>query len=210
MTLYGRRTRVVSTVRRRRELSARRARAARELPAEREDDFAWNMQARFSPPRPRTALLYPFFFFFFSLVSGSAKTLYNIDTQLLYIQFARFPRSPRNTGFSPRGFSSALPSTQARGVITTGSGFICAYEPSVFASTFLYFSRFSFFPLPRRMLSRLSSSVYLFLPRFYAIALYLGWIILEIFRSLFQGNDAWKYFRWDVYRFVFLIINFDE
>lgn len=151
-----------------------------------------------------------FFFFFFSLVSGSAKTLYNIDTQLLYIQFARFPRSPRNTGFSPRGFSSALPSTQARGVITTGSGFICAYEPSVFASTFLYFSRFSFFPLPRRMLSRLSSSVYLFLPRFYAIALYLGWIILEIFRSLFQGNDAWKYFRWDVYRFVFLIINFDE
>lgn len=87
----------------------------------------------------------PFFFFFFPLVSGSAKTLYNIDTQLLYIQFARFPRSPRNTGFSPRGFSSALPSTQARGVITTGSGFICAYEPSVFASTFLYFSRFSFF-----------------------------------------------------------------
>lgn len=94
----------------------------------------------------------PFFFLFFPLVSGSAKTLYNIDTQLLYIQFARFPRSPRNTGFSPRGFSSALPSTQARGVITTGSGFICAYEPSVFASTFLYFSRFSFFPLPRRML----------------------------------------------------------
>lgn len=94
-----RRTRVVSTVRRRRELSARRARAARELPTEREDDFAWNMQARFSPPRPRLH--------FFTLFPSypARPRLYNIDTQLLYIQFARFPRSLRNTGFSPRGFS---------------------------------------------------------------------------------------------------------
>lgn len=40
MEVQCRRTRVLSTVRRRRELSASRARAARELPTEREDDFA--------------------------------------------------------------------------------------------------------------------------------------------------------------------------
>lgn len=77
-----RRTRVLSTVRRRRELSATRARAAREPPTEREDDFAWNMQAPgFSPPRP------PFYFsfflsFFFPSVPGSIIHLDSIDSSL--------------------------------------------------------------------------------------------------------------------------------
>lgn len=139
-----RRTRVVSTVRRRRELSARRARAAREFPTEREDDFAWNMQARFSPPRPRLH-----FFTLFPLYPARPR-LYNIDTQLLYIQFARFPRSLRNTGFSPRGFScSSLYTRVGYGIVVYnhGSGFICATSHLSLPPFFSTFHGFSFLSL---------------------------------------------------------------
>ena len=111
MEVQCRRTRVLSTVRRRRELSASRARAARELPTEREDDFAWNMQTRFSLLRPpRTVLFSPFF-----LVSGSAKTrdeytwLYsNTWTLCMYVFSLPDFRVPFGTVLSLREFSSSF------------------------------------------------------------------------------------------------------
>lgn len=118
----GRRTRVVSTVRRRRELSARRARAAREPNVRtilheicrpvsllrRVHGFA---SLPFFPPRIRL---------------GQDSIIY---TPLLYIQFARFPCGT---------LVSLQPGFPAHTRDTTNHGSSVCYEPSVFVSPLLF------------------------------------------------------------------------